>query len=135
MDNGYAQNEDYQQITVSINNFTLTADLALTSEQITKGLAVKDTLNENEGMLFVFSNPSRSGFWMKDMKFPIDIIWLNKDKEIVHIEKNLQPCGTTCPMFRPDEDSKYVLETVSGFADKHNLKEGDKVVFELLRSS
>ncbi len=128
--NSYAQEQKYQQIIVSINNYTLTADLALSDEQRTKGLAVKDSLKENEGMLFLLDNP-RSGFWMKDMKFPIDILWLNSDKEIVHIEERLEPCGSTCPSYVPDEDSKYVLETIAGFSDKHDLKEDDKVIFEL----
>jgi uncharacterized membrane protein (UPF0127 family) len=68
---------------------------------------------------------------MKDMKFPIDVIWLNQNKEIVHIKKSLDPCDSDCPVYYPDRKSKYVLETVAGFADKQNLKVGDVVFFEL----
>jgi hypothetical protein len=73
----------------------------------------------------------RRGFWMKDMKFAIDVIWLNENKEIIDIKKGLDPCVSNCPVYYPDRESKYVLETVSGFADKQNLKVGDTVFFEL----
>jgi uncharacterized protein len=119
------------KINISINNYTLLADLSITYEQILLGLSNKSSIKENEGMLFVLNPSSRRGFWMKDMKFPIDVIWLNENKEIVHIKKSLEPCVTNCPVYYPDRESKYVLETVAGFADKQNLKVGDKVFFEL----
>ena len=58
-----------------------------------KGLSIKNTLNESEGMLFPFDTPGEYSFWMKDMKFPIDIIWIDSNYKIVYIEKNLQPCA------------------------------------------
>ena len=119
------------KVDVSINNYILVADLSITYEQIIKGLSIKSSLKENEGMLFVLNSYSRRGFWMKDMKFPIDVIWLNENKKIIHIKKSLEPCVSNCPVYFPDQDSKYVLETVAGFADKQNLKVGDTVLFEL----
>jgi uncharacterized membrane protein (UPF0127 family) len=119
------------KVNVSINNYTLMTDLSITDEQIIKGLSIKDSLKENEGMLFILNPSSRRGFWMKDMKFPIDVIWLNENKEIVHIKKSLEPCVSNCPVYYPDRESKYVLETVAGFANKQNLRVGDKVFFEL----
>jgi uncharacterized membrane protein (UPF0127 family) len=108
--------------------------MAVTNEQQVKGLSVKDHLKENEGMLFVYEQPTRQGFWMKDMKFPIDIIWISRDKTVVHIEHKLQPCslGMLCPMYKPAEDnSMYVLETVGGFAEKYGVMKGSKVNFDL----
>ena len=122
------------KVNVSINNYTLITDLSITYEQIIKGLSIKDSLKENEGMLFVLNPSSRRGFWMKDMKFPIDVIWLNENKQIVHIKKSLEPCVSNCPVYYPDRESKYVLETVAGFADKQNLRVGDKVFFELQKN-
>ena len=119
------------KINISINNYTLLADLSITYEQILLGLSNKSSIKENEGMLFVLNPSSRRGFWMKDMKFPIDVIWLNENKEIVHIKKSLEPCVANCPVYYPDRESKYVLETVAGFADKQNLKVGNTVFFEL----
>jgi uncharacterized membrane protein (UPF0127 family) len=119
------------KVDVSINNYTLLTDLSITYEHIIRGLSSKISLKENEGMLFVLNPSSRRGFWMKDMKFSIDVIWLNENKEVIHIKKRLEPCVSNCPVYYPDRESKYVLETVAGFADKQNLKVGDTVFFEL----
>jgi len=134
-------NDGYLQARVIVNGFELTADLAITDDQKTKGLAIKDDLKENESMLFVYEQPSRQGFWMKDMKFPIDIIWLDSNGTVVHIEHNLQPCisilnaGSSilnCPIYTPDKDSLYVLETISGFSQKHDVKIGTNIDFYLV---
>ena len=77
------------RVNVSINNYTLLTDLSITYEEIIKGLSSKSSLKENEGMLFVLNSSSRRGFWMKDMKFAIDVIWLNENKEIIDIKKAL----------------------------------------------
>jgi uncharacterized membrane protein (UPF0127 family) len=123
----------YQRVNVTVNGLVLLADISVTDEQRAKGLSVKDGLTENEAMLFVFDNEAEHTFWMKDMKFPIDIIWIDSDKTIVHIEHNLQPCGygVLCPTYKPGQDSLYVLETVSGFAEKHDVVQGTRVQFEL----
>jgi uncharacterized membrane protein (UPF0127 family) len=100
-----------------------------------KGLAVKNQLKENEAMLFVFEDSAKHSFWMKDMKFPIDIIWLDSDGKIVHIEENLEPCPLVfvCPSYAPNADSQYVLETVAGFTQRHNISVGTNIDFELVR--
>jgi uncharacterized membrane protein (UPF0127 family) len=125
---------------VTVNGFNLTADLAITDEQKAEGLAVKDSLKENEGMLFVYEQPSDQSFWMKDMKFPIDIIWLDSNGTVVHIEQNLQPCISVanpgvsvlnCPVYTPDLEAMYVLETVAGFSQRHNIVNGTKIDFSL----
>lgn len=119
---------------ITVNGFEILADVAITNEEQTKGLSIKEHMNEDEGMLFVYDRPLRQGFWMKDMKFPIDIIWLNGTGSIVHIEENLQPCISSleCPSFSPDEDAQYVLETVAGFSRKHQLEKGTEVDFSLI---
>lgn len=123
----------YQQVNVTVNGLVLAADISATNEQRTQGLSVKDRLVENEAMLFVFGNEAEHTFWMKDMKFPIDIIWIDSDKTVVHIEHNLQPCsfGVLCPTYKPNDDSLYVLETVGGFAEKYGIVKGTQVEFEL----
>ncbi len=123
--------DGYRKINVTVNGVALVADVAMTGEQRSKGLAVKDQLNETESMLFVFSKANDYGFWMKDMKFPIDIIWLGTERQVIHIEHNLPPCGLNpCPTYKPDGEAKYVLETVAGFAQKHNVDEGTIVEFD-----
>ena len=130
-------NDRYLQAKVILNDdFELTAYMAITNDQQVKGLSVKDHLKENEGMLFVYEQPSRQGFWMKDMKFPIDIIWLDNNGTVVYIKNSLQPCIMTfaflCPTYTPDKDSLYVLETGSGFSKKHGIKIGTHADFQLI---
>jgi uncharacterized membrane protein (UPF0127 family) len=78
----------------------------------------KNQLKENEAMLFVFQQSARHSFWMKDMKFPIDIIWLDSDEKVVYIKENMQYCISTiiCILYTPNPDSQYVSETVAGFS-------------------
>lgn len=121
------------KVNVTINNANLQADVALTPEEQAKGLSIKDTLQSNEGMLFPSESPRILSFWMKDMKFPIDILWLNADKKVVHIEESLQPCSPflPCPSYTPDIQAQYVLETVAGFSSANRITEGTPVEFTL----
>jgi uncharacterized membrane protein (UPF0127 family) len=128
----------YLHAKVVVNGFDVIADIALTGEQKTKGLDVKNNLAENQGMLFVFQQPYRYGFWMIGMKFPIDIIWLDSNGVVTHIEHRLKPCppassNLACPVYFPEKDSLYVLETVSGFSMKHNVRLGSHVGFDLVK--
>lgn len=127
---GIPQNHNVSSVV--IGDSQVIVDLALTPTEQSKGLAVKDTIKENEGMLFIFESPKKHSFWMKDMKFPIDIIWIDQEGRISHIEKSLQPCIflLPCPSFSPSNDSLYVLEVVSNFTNKYNVNVGDKVQFE-----
>jgi uncharacterized membrane protein (UPF0127 family) len=119
---------------IVVNGFAILADIAITDEDQIKGLSIRDQMNENEGMLFVYGEPSRQSFWMKDMKFPIDIIWLNGTGSVVHVEENLRPCvpSLECPSFSPNENAQYVLETVAGFAQKHHLMIGTDIDFSIV---
>jgi uncharacterized membrane protein (UPF0127 family) len=119
---------------IVVNGFAILADVAITDEDQIKGLSIRDQMNENEGMLFAYGEPSRQSFWMKDMKFPIDIIWLNETGSIVHVEENLRPCvpSLECPSFSPNKNAQYVLETVAGFAQKHHLKIGTDIDFSIV---
>ena len=113
---------------VKIAGQTIKVDLALTPKTQEQGLSGRTELKENEGMLFVFNKPSQYSFWMKDMNFPIDIIWLGEDLRIVYIEKEAKP-ESYPNAFTPDQKAKFVLEVMSGFSEKNNLKEGDIVKF------
>jgi uncharacterized membrane protein (UPF0127 family) len=112
--------------------------LATTPTEQERGLSGRLGLSENSGMLFVFDKPGKYNFWMKDMKFAIDIIWIESVpgdpgySKISYIKKNAQP-ESYPNTFGPgtgDSDATYVLEVNSGFADKNNLKVGDIVVLE-----
>ena len=135
LQDGLQNGSEYLRAKVSIEGYELSAEIPVTGELMSKGLSVKNQLRENESMLFVFEEPLRHTFWMKDMKFPIDIIWLDSNGKIVHIEENLMPCPFVflCPSYAPNADSQYVLETIAGFAQRHNISLGTNIKFELLR--
>jgi len=127
----------YLHAKATINGFDVISDVAFTDEQKTKGLDIKNNLTEDQGMLFVFQQPGRYGFWMTGMKFPIDIIWIDGNGSVTHIEHNLKPCppdsfNLFCPVYSPERDSLYVLETVAGFSVKHNIGIGTHVGLELI---
>ncbi|MFA7216903.1 MAG: DUF192 domain-containing protein [Candidatus Paceibacterota bacterium] len=101
------------------------ADTFLSRE---RGLSGRESLGLDEGTFFVFQKPYRYGFWMKDMLFPLDIIWMDSDLVVNHIEKEVSP-DTFPKNFYPESDSLYVLEISSGNADRLGIKIGDKIIF------
>lgn len=123
----------YKKTTVSINGFNVSMAIASTDEQRIRGLSGVEKMNENEGMLFVFDKPSKQGFWMNKMNFPIDIIWLDSSNKVAHMEKQLEPCKLflACPVYSPQVDSLYVLELKSGFADDHSIKNDMIISFDV----
>ncbi len=113
---------------VSLAGVVLNTELADTDVLRARGLSGRKSLTENESMLFVFDQPGKHSFWMKDMNFSIDIIWIDEDLRVVYIKENATP--TSYPeTFGPDENAKYVLEVVAGFSEKNNLKVGDNAKF------
>jgi uncharacterized protein len=89
----------------------------------TIGLSQYTGLSENEGMLFVFEESDFYSFWMRHMQFPIDIIWLDENKNIVFIKENALP--EEYPMsYKPTAKALYVLEVQSGFVKNNMLAIG-----------
>jgi uncharacterized membrane protein (UPF0127 family) len=110
----------------------LSVDVATTGKDKSRGLSGRESLASNEGMLFVFENPGQYPFWMKDMNFPIDIIWIGEDLRVVYVKNNATP-ESYPEAFGPSGSAgsaKYVLEVAAGFSDKNNLKIGDSAVLE-----
>ncbi|MDO8659608.1 MAG: DUF192 domain-containing protein [Candidatus Parcubacteria bacterium] len=113
---------------VQIAGQNIQVELALTGGEQEQGLSGRQGLNNNEGMLFVFDRPDKYSFWMKDMNFPIDIIWINENMKVVYIKENALP-NSYPETYESNENAKYILEVVSGFSEKNNFKIGDKVEF------
>jgi uncharacterized membrane protein (UPF0127 family) len=133
--NNKSRPSSYMNANITINGFNLAADVPITNDQFEKGLDIKDHIGENQGMLFIFKEPNKVPFWMHGMKFPIDIIWFDSNSNVVHIERNLQPCMTdlVCPSYFPEKDALYVLETTAGFSERHNVKAGTHMNLSLIR--
>lgn len=106
--------------------------MANTPESLVRGLQYRMDLEENQGMLFIFENSGCHSFWMKNTLIPLDIIWLDENKHVVHIEYNLQPCiGDFCPSHTPRWDALYVLEVNAGKVAQWHLALGDKLTIHL----
>ncbi len=93
-----------------------------------KGLSEHNPLALNQGMIFIFDKPDIYKFWMKDMNFPLDIIWVSEDMRITHIERWLAP-ETYPKEYSSTLPSKYVIEVNAGVSDYLGLKIGDQVSF------
>ncbi len=110
----------------------VTAELAVTPEERARGLMFRDRLDADQGMLFIFDQEELNSFWMLNMKFPIDIIWLDKDKRVVHIEASVPPCPREpCPSYPTRLPALYVLELQSGAAAAHGIKLSERLDFIL----
>lgn len=125
---GYRQLRRSDQAVVEIGGTRVLAEVADTTVKRAKGLIGHAPLGPNDGMIFVFETPDRYGFWMRDMVFPIDIIWI-RDGRIVHIEERVPvPVkGEILPTYTPLAAADTVLEVQAGFAEAHSLKIGDSV--------
>lgn len=116
---------------ISINNTSLFVEIADTDEKRTQGLSGRDNMPENGGMLFVFDTKNTYSFWMKDMKFSLDFIWIN-DTTIADISENIPPPGSDqkdsqLSLISPVSSVNKVLEVNAGFIHKKGIKVGDTV--------
>ena len=94
-----------------------------------KGLGDRDSLPENEGMLFNFPYSEMYRFWMKDMRFSIDIVWMNDQKQVIWIQSHVSP-DTYPQSFGPSVPSKYVLEINSGNANRMGIATGTQLIWK-----
>lgn len=114
------------------NRSSVIAELALTDEERQLGLMIREKINSDQGMLFVFEEEDILSFWMKNMNFPLDILWLNQEKRIVHMECHVPPCKEpNCPSYSSPIPAKYVLELKAGSVERNQLKLYDKLDFIL----
>jgi len=119
---------DEDNLVLRIANTNIDVLLALDEEKRVLGLGFKENLDENSGMFFVFEHKDYYGIWMKDMLFPIDILWIDEAGKIVHIEENISP-ETYPKIFYPKEKARYVLEVNAGFVEKNTILIGEMVGF------
>jgi len=102
----------------------LIVQVCTTNNEISKGLMFrKDTLNDDEGMLFCMKSRDKHSFWMKNTYIPLDMIFIDYNGKIAGIIKNVEPHSLNNRSI--NEPSAYVLEVNANFCDKHNVKIGD----------
>jgi uncharacterized protein len=113
---------------VTIGNTTVHAEVANTPAERETGLMNRTALNENAGMLFVFETQQQQSFWMKNMRFPLDIVFITADMRVLEIYQSVPPCtGDPCPLYTSSAPIKYALEVNSGFSERNGIASGNVV--------
>ena len=127
----YNQMNKTSYVDVTIGDTTFSAQLVANEADREKGLGGRQSLGENEGMLFKFPGNGFYSFWMKDMLIPLDIIWI-QDTVIVDMQKDapVDIPGTKPLVYTPINQANYVLEVSAGTAEQYGFKIGDSVTIK-----
>lgn len=127
----FMENGVVSKMKVCFNSHCFDVEIARTQTEKRKGLMFQESLDKNQGMLFVYQKEEQRSFWMKNMKIPLDIIWLDENKKVVGVVKHAPPeKNGSYESFQSPPNVKYVLELNAGTAEKIGLKKGDKLDFE-----
>jgi len=120
-------------IHTSERTYNLLVNVVKTPGEREQGLMGRPALPEDEGMLFIYETASAPAFWMKNMNFPLDFVFIGSDKSVVEMMGKVLPCQAAdelCPRYKPNHPSRYVLELTGGFVEKYNIQPGDTVSWE-----
>ncbi|MBS3128728.1 DUF192 domain-containing protein [Candidatus Woesearchaeota archaeon] len=118
-----------QQSSVEISGNTIFVELPQTQEDFQKGLMFRESLSEDQGMLFIFPQDREWSFWMKNTLIPLDMIFIDEQGGITKIHHAVPCKEEPCELYTAN--AKYVLEVNAGYAKRHGIAERDKAVFSL----
>lgn len=122
--------EEIEYVRVRIRESYLTLEVADEPENRALGLMHRENLEEEEGMLFVYEDEDVRYFWMKDVLFPLDMIFIDEALKIVGFLENIPVCEKDpCPQYSIEEESKYVIEVNAGWVVENSVELGDRVDF------
>ena len=127
------QSVDFKKGTIKVDNVVLNVEVADTDATRTRGLMFRSQLSYDKGMIFVFDDERVIPMWMLNMQFSLDVIWFDGKGNVVHIEKDADPCKSAletmaCTYKNAEgKKAKYVLEVTSGFVDKFGITENSKL--------
>ena len=106
-------------------------EVASSEKKRNRGLMFRTHLGKGRGMLFVFEEPGRPAFWMKNTYLELDILFLSAERTVVDLYERLPPCAMEpCPRYVPRSPARYVLEVAGGFVAQHAVRKGDRVLLE-----
>ena len=112
----------------------LTVEVMVKDEDRAMGLMFRPSLPADRGMLFLFEQADFHGIWMKNCKFPIDIVWLDETKKVVHVEAGVPPCKKDpCPTYQPMRRAAYVVEMNAGASAHEKIVLGAALGFTVPR--
>ena len=114
---------------------TVRMEVAADDDTRAQGLMFRDRVPEGTGMLFVFAQSGDYPFWMKNTLVPLDMVWVDDQSRVVHVEPNVPPCkADPCPSYPPHAVAKYVLELGGGQAAKHRVVNGSRLTFQRIET-
>ena len=120
---------DVEQITLGKDTYTVR--IAATSESRSQGLSGVTHLDRSQGLLLAFPHEAPHAIWMKDMNISIDIIWLNSDKQVVHIVTDALPEWSTNTIVTPPSAALYVVELPAGSVERSKVSLGQVAQFNI----
>jgi uncharacterized protein len=112
----------------TIHDTVFSIELAISAQEKEKGLAYRDNIPDNHGMLFLFDHEQQYNFWMKDMRFPIDILWI-RESTVLDITPNVPVANPPYSQYAPKYAVDKVLELKAGTVERYGITVGDKVKF------
>ncbi len=112
-----------------INGFSFQVEIAQTIQEKTKGLSEREEIQEGQGMFFIFKKAGYHPFYMRNMKFDLDIIWLDENFKVTEITNNISS-NSYPKIFKSLNPIKYVLEVKAGWSKRHQIKEGDYLIIK-----
>ncbi len=112
-----------------IDKVTLTAEVAASQSEKYKGLSGRTCIDEDRAMLFDYDSPGNYCFVMRDMNFPIDMVWLDEGRKVITIKDNAIPENYPAESYCPDGQAKYIVEVAAGLANKLGWSAGKQFEF------
>ncbi|MEO0570350.1 MAG: DUF192 domain-containing protein [Bacteroidota bacterium] len=106
---------------------TLNVEFAETDYEVQTGLMYRNSMQDNQSMLFIFPDVAMHSFYMKNTEFPLDILFITEDQKVASFQKNAQPLNESS--LSSKVPVKYVLEINAGLSNQWNLAEGDSIAF------
>jgi uncharacterized protein len=110
-------------------NISFPVTIVDTEEKREHGLSNTDSLPSKTGELFIFETPGNYGFWMKDMNYPLDMVWIDKNLKIIGVTRNISP-STYPDIFYPPKAVQYVIEVNANEAEALGLKVGKNITIK-----
>jgi len=113
------------------DGYTVAVELAADDDTRAQGLMFRDRLREGTGMLFLFPKAGDYPFWMKNTLIPLDLVWIDESRKVVHVAASVPPCkADPCPSYPPNAPARYVLELAGGEAQRHRVITGSTLRFD-----
>jgi hypothetical protein len=127
---GSSSSEAPTTVSVRVAGATVRAEIARSEAARERGLSGREGLANGRGMLFVYDDHAVRTYWMKGMRFPIDIIWIDRGRVMGVERKAPVPQGGVFPLYSSRSAADHVLEVPAGWAARHGVDRGARVVIE-----